>query len=323
MDKTNQNDTEKDPEYEAIKAKIPGLGDEPKAEEKTEIKPEESPKPEPKKEEKVPKKEPEPEAEKEEESVGDKPSRPVKYIPIKQYVDEKNKWKGTVEEKDKRIQALEAIVNGNEGSKKNADAIKAYADKYGVDEDSVKDLASLLRSNTDDSPKPPVDNKPTRSEEDQKIIDEAQELKAEKLFNQEYTSLAVPEIKSLFPDATPEQLEQAKQEVSVLACTEKYIDKSLDFIIYKEREALSKIFKGTPSRKGPEGKGFTPEKGEQNYSATDFAQGKVSFDVLFELPVSKQNEIIDKMDIKTYEKMSNWINQNDTLAINRGGRKVK
>ncbi len=316
MEKTTQTD----PEMEVLKG-VPGIED------ATPKDPEAEKKEEPTKEPEAPEKKEEPAKPEKEEAKADpepepeKSARPEKYIPIKQYTSEKREWNESKAQFEKRIADLESIADTKDGSKKSEEAIKSYAEKHGVDEDSVRDLIGIIREKDEPASKKSEEPKaPERSEAEQALIDEAQEIKAEKLFTEEFRTVATPEITNLFPNAKPEQIEAAKSEIEKLACTKDYIDKSLDFIIYKERKALEKFF--TADRKGPESGRPSVDKGKSSFSADDFKDGKTPFDSLAELSGTEQAAIIEKMDLKTYEKYMNWVNQNDSLVINRGGRKI-
>jgi hypothetical protein len=248
-----------------------------------------------------------------------RPSRPEKYIPIAQYVEEKKGW-----QKDKeRVVELEAIVNGKKGSEKTEVAVKEYAEKYGVSEDSIKDLVSTIKAEfASDQKSVATEDKASRlTPEEQQIIDDANQIKAANLFSKEFTDLALPELKKAHPEATPEQLSAAKAEIERLSCTKAYLDKSLDYVVFKESSLLSKIF--APTRKGPEGRGTSPASGSVSLTASDFKEGKTPFVELSKLSSSEQEKIVNDMDIPTYDKYSRWIEQNDELVINRGGRKIK
>ena len=306
----NQPTIEPDKELEALKGKVPGLEDEPEA-----PAPIVEVKPEPEKPAPAPDKKPDPAPEQDPADEKEPPTRPEKYIPIKQYTSEKRIWNETVSEYKTRIAELEEITKGN-GSDKT-DAIESYAEKYGADAEQIKELKLALGIN-DVKPEPKVE--PKTSPEDQAILDRSREIVAEKMFQEEYTKLAIPELKAAFPNATPEQLEKARTEVEKLATTKEYLDKSLDFVVYKNKSAFDAIF--APDRKGPESARQAPEKGNPTYTASDFAGGKTPFSAIAELPVEKQTEIVEAMDLKTYEKYMNWVSQNDNLAISRGGRKL-
>jgi hypothetical protein len=334
----NQPIIDEDSKFDAIKGKIPGLEDEPapsdadkKAQEEKEKADADAKAAADKKAEEdaniakglnpdgTPKVTP---GEKKEKGQDDPPPpppdpRPLKYIPIKQYTEEKRKWNETADEFKTRISELETALAGRPGTKKSDDAIKAYAEKYDADEEQIRELREALGV-----PDKKVVEAPGKiSAEDQATNDRAREIVANQMFNDEYVKLAVPQLQTLYPTATAQQLEKAKEIVEQIATTEEYLDKSLDFVVFKNKDAFEKLF--APDRKGPETTRQAPDRGKSTYTASDFASGQTPFSTLAELPSEEQGKIVEAMDLKTYDKYMNWINQNDTLVINRGGRKVK
>lgn len=297
-----------DPEWEAIRKKTPGLKDE-------EPEPEKKPEPPvpPKKEEEPPAK-PEPEEEEEEKP---RPQRPEKYIPIKQYTDEKKTWKESIAERDARIAELEKVAGGKADTSKNNEAIKNYAEKYGIDIEVAKEQVESLREVLG-----VTDRKPTELSEDQKTaIQEAELALAEKKYSEEFKNIALPELKTLFPNATAEQLDRAKDEIERIACTNTFLDKTLDFVVYKSQKELAGIFSGKKPSVEPQRR--AAQKGQPDLTAQDFKDGKTSFNELAALSGEQVSKIIEDMDIPTYEKYKRWNAKNDKLVINRGGRKIE
>lgn len=341
------NQTPEDKELEALKGKVPGLedviddtkptppaaGDEPKDGEgddkpDDDAEDDEPSEDEPEKGEDEDDEADDPEDDEDEPAKGKKPQRPETYIPIAQYTDEKKRWKGTVDEKDKRIADLEAMVKdgGKPNSQKFEAAVKRYMDKYGVDEETAKadvERVGIIMEGykNDDKPAPKKDgDKPELDEETQNKLAELDEIKAEKAFNEEFSTVATPELKKYYPNATPEQLAKAKKEIEKIACSRPYLDKSLDYVVFKNRSVLDKVFKAP--RVGVEGKGAAPDKGKQGtYTSDDFVGGKTNFSVLASLPVEEQNAIVEKLPLKDYEAWTHYINMNDPVVINRKGRK--
>lgn len=315
MANNQPNVDEKDAEFEAIKAKIPFDEEDSKVNqpEHKEAKPEEK-KPEVKAPEKKEEAKPiDPPADKDIEPPA-RSTRPEKYIPIKQYVEEKKEWKGTSDQKDARIAELEKIAGIAEGTKRLDDAVTKYAEKYKVDMDTareevmkIKDILDLTAPPREESkaPKSEEDKEPTFSPEQQKLIDEAQEIKARDLYTTEFNESAVPQLKALFPDATDAQLAEAKDEIEKLACTGKYLDKSLDYIAFKEKDALADIFQ--EPTKGPEPKRPGP-RGSGAPTALDFDSGKTPFTALESLSQESRNAIIKDFAPKTWNKYMHWVN---------------
>lgn len=318
MDENQPNTTEgdekpeegTDPEWEAVQKDTPGLGDEPeqKPEEESEgEKPEEAPEQKPE-EQKPEEQKPEEQGSEPQGEPQDTPKRPEKYIPVKQYTDEKRQWREEKQALETKLQSLESI-NQSHGDDKT-DKIKQYAEKHGVTEDSVRELVGILGGDEKKGIDPALERE----------IEEARQIKAEKAFSDEFDSLATPELKQHFPNATPEQLAEAKKEVEKIATSREFLDKSLDFVVFKNRDALKSIFE---TRKSPESARQAPQRGAEEYTASDFKDGKTSFSKLIELPAERQAKIVEDMDIATYDKYVRFIEDNNKLEINRGGRKIE
>lgn len=331
MEKNQPNEelSPEDKEYEEIAKKIPGLNEEKeekkedsKTEDKTEE--EEEEKEEPAKKTDSEKKQDKEDSEGEEDEEEDpKPKRPEKYIPIKQYTDEKKQWRETEESYKKRIGDLEKIANTSDrGSRISDDKIKAYAEKHKLELnvaqaelERVRDAQDLLNDKGEER------KQPTELDEDTKArLEEADAMKAEQMFNKEFNDLAVPEIKELWPNATEKQLKEAKALVEKKATTKEFIHSDLNYVVYKSQKELAAIFE---NKKGPENGNRATEKGKSEFRASDFKDGKTSFATLSELSSEEQTKIVEDMDVQTYEKYCRWIEQNDTLNINRGGKKIK
>lgn len=320
------NQTQNDKDFEDIKSKIPF--DEEDTTEKPQPKDDESNKNDTsnKEEENVEDPEKDNKQEDDEEDNPQSKSRPLKYIPIEQYVSEKNKWQGDMNAKNRRIAELEKMDNLGEGSAKLDIAVKKYAEKYSLDLEQAReevtrfnDIAGLFEDKTDKevekSSKEEQDNNPedVLTEEQKNLIQEAEFLKAEKAFDKEYTSLAVPQIKSLFPKATDQQIQSAKIEIEKLATTEKYLRSDLDYIIYKEKNNLSDLFQS--DRKGPESSRPGSSRGKQTYSSQDFNSGKAPFSSLEKLSASERDTIVKGFDTKTWDKYMHQLNSTEDLEI--------
>lgn len=314
MEKTNQTPPI-DADFEAIKAKLPFDQDDKGADKKpvVEEKPIETP---PAKKEIIDEKQ----SEKDKDDEGDKPkpSRPEKYIPVKQYTDEKRSFQETIAEQEKKIAELSKIANLSEGSKKLDEAVKKYAEKHGVEEEiareEVQKVKDILDLTSDREEKPQKkENISTMSEDDRKILEEAQEIKAEKLFLQEFDDVATPQIKDLFPNASPSKMAEAKEELQKLACTNQYLDKSLDYIVFKEKETFSKIF--APDRVGPEGGRSSSGKNKQVFSASDFEGGKTNFSELTKLSTEERDKIVKDFSPKVWDKYMHFLSINEDIEV--------
>ncbi len=242
-------------------------------------------------------------------------ARPEKYIPLAKYIPEKKEWGEKEADYQKRIAELEAIAS-TVSEKKQDEAVKAYAEKYGVPEESVADLRKALGiedKKVETPAKPDEPQAPKLSPDQQAAVDEANLIKAEKAFETEFTDVGVPELKKHFPNATPEQLEKAKKELEALATTRDYLDKPLDFIVYKEQSELAKLFPEPKAPRGVEANRVAPQK-STDMTADDFKDAK-DFSALNDLSATERDKLVKEFSNDTWTRYKLWVKANDELVI--------
>jgi hypothetical protein len=96
------------------------------------------------------------------------------------------------------------------------------------------------------------------------VVKEAEKQQLE-IFNTEWT-IAEKELKTQYPNATPEQVAETKKLMDDLAHSKKYHKYPMDFIVFKEREKIDKIL-FSPNKKSFEtGKNNPNDRGEDTLS---------------------------------------------------------
>lgn len=119
------------------------------------------------------------------------------------------------------------------------DDIEALAKELDFDPAKTRKLIEVARKGVQ-----------TLSPEDKQALDEykadkasrtqqAEEKEQQQIFETEWTGV-LPSLKTQFPNATSEQIEAAKAQLDELAHSEKYHQTDLDYVLFKEREAISK-----------------------------------------------------------------------------------
>ena len=78
-----------------------------------------------------------------------------------------------------------------------------------------------------------------------------QEVIEKQLFEDEFSTV-LPQIKSDFPKISDEDLKSVKQSLDKLSHSKEYHDKSLDYVVFKEKENLTALI--SPKKKGMETK---------------------------------------------------------------------
>lgn len=225
-----------------------------KPEEKPDDKPEDSPKPEDEPKDDKP----------EDKSEDKKPDEPLQTKPRSIYDDLKDKKRdlkeakselelaqATIAEKDKLISELtEKAKKAETPAEKQAveDEIAQIAEKIGADPEGVQILTDFL---TKKLVKPAgVDITP----EDLEAIKGFRQTKAQQeeqaRFSSEWNSFE-PALKQDFPHISSSELETVKAVVDKLAHSERYADKEIDYIYFKEKNNLTKLI--SPKRQSYEG----------------------------------------------------------------------
>lgn len=264
---------------------------------------------------------------------GEKPDRPVAYIPIPKYKAEKKEWEDTVASKEtalaeanKKIEELTLLTQKPEGTNKDAD-IEAFMEKTGFDRETVDGLLDLAKSRISTGQ---AALSPEQLEAVEKATQIVKEAELEVAFNEEFTSKAEPELKKLYPDATPEQLVAVKKFLDPIAHTIDNKDKGLDFIIFKNKEEIAKLFEAPaptvddaqPDKKTIES--TRPGAGKPvSLTASDFKAADADFGLLGDLDQGVRAQIIKDFDSGTYARYIQYAkNQTPGVEVMRNGSRV-
>ena len=223
-------------------------------EEKTEVveeapKVEEKPKEEPKETEEKPKEEPK--------EVLPDPIETKKRSIYDELKDKKSKLRSEKElrenfekENTELKGKLEALSNADtkEEKKEALDDIDELAKEINADPEYLRKLKAIFLK----------DVKPTNDESLKKDLEDFkdwktknQEVNEKQLFEDEFSTV-LPQIKSDFPKISDEDLKSVKQSLDKLSHSKEYHDKSLDYVVFKEKENLTALI--SPKKKGLEGK---------------------------------------------------------------------
>lgn len=255
------------------------------------------------------------------------PKRPVRYIPIDKYQDDKKAWEKTDAElatANARIAELESLSEKVTGAPKTEEAIKNFSEKYAMEENDVRDLLSAVRSG---------------SELPEGTLETLQSLQLEKAaqkeaeyFNTEWSPLEAS-LKVRFPNASPEQLKQAREKVNELAHTEKFIDKDLDYVLYKNNadvetllgEATPPVVETDPTKVPRRtAESSRPAGTRSTLSAADF-KDRTDFTDFNTMDPGEVKAIIKDMDPKTYRAYVAFASSQEGqggVTVMRNGQKV-
>lgn len=186
--------------------------------------------------------------EKPKEKVEDK-ERPKKYIPIDQYTAEKAENKQKFEEMQKTIDELK---KGTTTQEEVDTDVKAFAESLGVEDPEVLEkIINFVTTGTKKTMqelKTKIDDLASiKTERDQQNQIKQEEMK----FNSEWDSFVKgSSFKDAFPDASPEQIAEARAIMDEVSHSKDWSKYDLDYIFFKNRndfnDALgTKKFKGS------------------------------------------------------------------------------
>ena len=251
--------------------------------------------------------------------------RPESYIPMAKYHSEKEEWKAKEETLNNQILELQtAAKDTKKDSPQEDEEIKAIADKHGYEIEAVRDMVNLARKGIQ-IPK-----------EKLQVLDQANALVA-KQAEQEYFDtkewpLVEPTIKTQFPDATPEQLGEAKALLDKISHTPKYAKYDLDYILYKEKAQFDGILvKADKKPTDPPGQRTMDAArqpgagGPQKLTVADFKTDK-DFEKLEGLDPAEKERVVSSLLAYPllYDRYIKYETYRDDqgVEINRDGRKI-
>ena len=145
---------------------------------------------------------------------------------------------------------LEALSNADtkEEKKEALDDIDELAKEINADPEYLRKLKAIFLK----------DVKPANDESLKKDLADFkdwktknQEVIEKQLFEDEFSTV-LPQIKSDFPKISDEDLKSVKQSLDKLSHSKEYHDKSLDYVVFKEKENLTALI--SPKKKGMETK---------------------------------------------------------------------
>lgn len=269
----------------------------------------------------------------EDDSDDDKDTLRRKVIPIKRLHDETRKRKAIETEKkalEQRVAELEKISNNTtQGSKKESEALKAWADKHGYSEEGMEDLVNIIRSGVE-LDQESILKKTFGDGIDaltiQKAVQSAKKQEEKEQFDKEYKEVE-PSIKQQFPNATPEQITSIRSKLDELSHTEWGHDKDLDYILFKKKSVIDKVLgkETTPASKkkaGPEGGRMGAGKYKE-VSAKDFiGKNPKDFSELSNLPDADREKIVKEFDPETKIKYWKSLGSGTGDVIKRGGKTI-
>jgi len=256
----NENETQA--EYEA-RLKEEGI-DIPKEESNEEKDPKEEPAKEDPKEDKEGKKEETDPKEDDKSTLPDQKEFKTRSI-YDEYKDKKSELKSEKERRkvaEKEVLDLKeklAKADTPEEKQEALDDIEEFAKEIGADPEAIKKMQKVFlkgvkTNEPDESLKKDLEEFKSWKEQNKEVVEK-------QAFNSEFESV-LPQLKKDFPKASDDELKSIKTKLDEISHSKDFHDKSLDYVIFKNKKDLSDLV--SPKKKGLESK----EKNDVN--ADDF-----------------------------------------------------
>lgn len=216
-----------------------------------ESKPEEKPAEEPKKEDVQPPKEEEPKE--------DLETKPHKRSIYEEYKEKKVELKTERElreqaerERDEYRQKLEAFNNAKspEEQQDAKDELEKFAEEINADPKAIKRMRELFLKDLKTQADVPEDVKKDL-EEFKAWKQQNSQVIEQQMFEKEFKSV-LPTLREMFPTLSDEESEVVKKKVDELAHSKEWHDKSLDYVVFKNKQILEKFV--SPRKAGMESK---------------------------------------------------------------------
>lgn len=153
-------------------------------------------------------------------------------------------------ERDELRAKLEAVSHADTREERQtaSDDLEAFAQEIGADAQAIRKMRDLFLKDVKPSTDPALAEKLEKFEawqqENSKTLEKAR-------FQEEFTSVT-PTLKELIPNVSDEEMKLIQAKVDELAHTKEYHDKDLDYVIFKNKETLSKLV--SPKKRGMESK---------------------------------------------------------------------
>lgn len=139
----------------------------------------------------------------------------------------------------------------DKGEKTVDQDIQAYAAEIGADPEALQRMRDIFLKDLPKANVIPPELQENMAAFTQWQADQGKANEAT-IFNQEFQA-ATPTLKQIFQNVSDDDMTKIKAKVDELAHTAKYADKDLDYVIFKEQEALKPLV--SPKKPGIESKG--------------------------------------------------------------------
>ncbi len=249
--------------------------------------------------------------------------RPVRFIPMPKYHEEKKEWQSKLEDATAEIARLKSAAGVKPDTQKEEDAVNAYAEKWLMEPEQVRELLDIARAGNS---VPPEVLKQMQETQAAKAQEEAKAKDAQH-FNTEWEASIDPILKERYPNATPKGIAEARTRIDEIAHSSEALARTpLEYIFAKHEGELKEVLIPQTPRVGAERGRMTGGAAAQPVSASQFLpdkSGKFDFSSLNAMPDgAEKNKIISELNPHAHVAYVNQL-EDDGLVVNRGGRQIK
>ncbi len=232
--------------------------------------------------------------------------RPKKYIPLPKYQEEKKAWqsdKQKLEEANKIIDDLKKVDSKKQTEDEEEKALEKLAEKWDTPIEFLKDVKGVVEKGGKIKPETIVEKKETEEkpvENGSKAISQEEIVKR---FDDEFTSFEST-LKKQYPNATTDQLAEAKKVMDEFAHTEEFGNYKLGHIMKINSSDFKEILGKTKNNPGIEG-GKPGNRGVQEMTSKSFkkdADGNYNFKSLHKMENGlKKEELVDSLSVDAWD----------------------
>lgn len=265
---------------------------------------------------------PQPETPKPEEKPEDKPAdppkdetpptRPERYIPVGKYQDERKQWtekNAALEAEIAKLRTAQDTATTPAQVTAAEDKIAAWAEKRGMDYEAAKELIDIAREGMG-IPKETLAAV-------QAVETQRREQESQAKFSNEFTTGVVPLIREAFPEASEQQIAEAKKLMDELAHTQALAQTPLAYIFHGNRTDFAELFTDKPGFERSKPTSSTAIKGAH-------FKGKKDFAAVMALDEDDQARVVSEMDTNTRWDYYDYVEKQDNkLEVKREGRTIK
>ena len=247
------------------------------------------------------------------------PERPVRYIPMDKWKDTKAKWE---QREQDLLNQLEEAKQAQPPQATEQDLVKQFAEEHDLNEDQVRGLVNIVNQTSGLSD---TDKELLQSLRQQQL-DADLDAKDQQYFEQEFNDVALPALKSVYPNATDSQLKAAKDFIDEVSHSEEFHTMKMQHIIQLNTDKIGALFgsDGTPSAPVRTSEAARSTSHRQAPLSVSDIKGIKDFPKIMSLDPAQKQKLISELPPLLYNDYAMWEGQaGQQLEVKRDNRMVR